>query len=70
MKKAEDFEIKTIEIRRVGEDHAIEPYAKLTDVVLGFQYYFLVQRFRYLMLIAHCFFLELTFCEQLQIWHW
>ena len=37
--KAEDFTIKTIEIRRVGEDHAIEPYAILTDVVLGFQYY-------------------------------
>ena len=39
MKKAEDFEIKTIEIRKVGEDHAIKPYAKLTDVVLGFQYF-------------------------------
>ena len=39
MKKAENFEIKTIEIRKVGEDHAIKPYAKLTDVVLGFQYF-------------------------------
>tara|TARA_B100000902_G_scaffold308412_1_gene297574 strand:- start:519 stop:1949 length:1431 start_codon:yes stop_codon:yes gene_type:complete len=37
--KAEDFTIKTIEIRRVGEDNAEEPFAILTNVVLSFQYF-------------------------------